>query len=161
MMCCFYCCFGFINLQPQRLELSSPRRAGVLCGARRDSPVSLPQRDTAASPAPSSTGRSTGRTTTTAAAWCTSAAPASASSACRCGSASRTTAGPGRRLSVCVSTAATLLQPRRRSEDEGARRDRRAGSARPGCARSPLRFWLLCCFPPFFKFRCSSVFFVH
>lgn len=64
----------------------------------------------AVSPVPSSTARSTARTSTTGAAWCTSATPAFASSGCRCGSASKTTAGLGRRQSVCVSMLPSLLQ---------------------------------------------------
>lgn len=92
---------------------------GVACGALRRGRrelwviplVPLLQRGTAAFPAPSSTGRSTGRTTTTAAAWCTSATPGSASSGCPCGSASRITAGLGRRLSVCVSMWSDSISP--------------------------------------------------
>lgn len=100
--------------------------------------VSLPQRGTAVSPVPSSTGRSTGRTTTTAAAWFTSATPASASSGCPCGSASRITAGLGRRRSVCVSMLSDSFSPGDGQRTKSTRKARcsRAQAAYGGVARS-------------------------
>ena len=67
-----------------------------------------PKPDTAGPLSPSSTGTSTGRTSATGAAWCTSAMLASASSACPCASASRIITGRARPLSVCVSMVPTL-----------------------------------------------------
>lgn len=95
------------------LALSLPRHPSSTLLSRGSSvidslPPIPPKLDTVGPQTPLSTDTSMGKTSTTGAAWYTSAGLASAWSACPCASASRIITGRARPLSVCVSMSATL-----------------------------------------------------
>lgn len=96
-----------LSLPPHPSSTPLPRGSSVVDSL--PSPTPIPSKlDTVGLQSPLSTDTSTGKTSTTEAAWCTSAGLASAWSACLCASASRIITGRARPLSVCVSMSATL-----------------------------------------------------